>query len=392
MKIGILTFHSQLNYGAILQAYAMQCVYKELGHNPIIIDRWLDRDSPVLSWRGGKSVKVWVKDMFLFVCGVGVFSRYVRYWKTIRFFKRSFKLTSYYFHDWKDAPKDLGVDLISVGSDQVWNARLFPVAPYLLEGAPADVPAISYAASFGMPEIPAELLEFYLTRFKRFRFISARELEGVRLLSNLNIKAQHVVDPTLLVGSSVWEGCVGVGQRKERKLVVYVLAENVWNMLPVLEMFAKRNACAVTLLVDGFGKRFGRDVKSIVCCLSAKLRLLRSPIRIFAAAGPIDFVREIWSANWIVANSYHALMFAIIFRRQIRIIMPHDMTRKGMHARMAEFSGTVVNGPLMQQSLENALLSIEHGDKIYFNESMLKKRIEDSKLWLKSALESFRMN
>jgi hypothetical protein len=121
-----------------------------------------------------------------------------------------------------------------------------------------------------------------------------------------------------------------------------------------------------------------------------KLRLLRSPVRIFASAGPVDFVREIKSASWIVSNSYHALMFSVIFRRQIRIMMPHDETRKGMHARMAEFSGTVVEGPLMQRSMEEALASIERGEEIGFNESALGKKIEDSRRWLNDALEKCR--
>ena len=41
MKIGILTYHSEINYGCTLQAYAMQEAYKELGHDPIIINRFI---------------------------------------------------------------------------------------------------------------------------------------------------------------------------------------------------------------------------------------------------------------------------------------------------------------------------------------------------------------
>ncbi len=387
MKIGILTFHSQVNYGALLQAYAMQSVYQELGHDPLIIDRWLNPNSAVLSWRGHKSPMGWIKDVLSFAYGIGIWPRYVRYWKTIRFFKRYLKLTPYHFHEWKDAPKDLGVDLISVGSDQVWNAKLYPVAPYFLKGASEKIPAITYAASMGMPNIPEEFHELYHDGVRRFRAISVREEEGVKLLESLGVKAGQVVDPTLLVDSKVWKRMVGGRRPKKRKLVVYVLAENVWNMLPILDKFAKCNSCQVTLLVEGFEKRYGKEITAIIDCLRTKSRLLRSPVRIFASAGPVDFVREIWSASWVVANSFHALMFSIIFRRQIRVIMPHDATRKGMHARMAEFSGTVVDGPLMQQSMEGALASIERGEEVNFNESVLNKKIEESRQWLSDALE-----
>ena len=38
MKIGILTFHRAHNYGAVLQAYALQEVLKNCGHDVEIID------------------------------------------------------------------------------------------------------------------------------------------------------------------------------------------------------------------------------------------------------------------------------------------------------------------------------------------------------------------
>lgn len=385
MKIGILTFHSQLNYGALLQAYAMQLVYKKLGYEPVIIDRWLNPNNAVLSWHG-HTLKGWIKEVLSFIYGLGIWSRYVRYLKTIRFFRKYLVLTPYHFHDWKEAPKDLGVDLISVGSDQVWNVRLFPVAPYFLKGASAEIPAITYAASIGMPSIPEEFQKLYQDGVQRFKAISVREKEGVRLLEPLGVKAQQVVDPTLLVDPNVWKRLVG-GHRPKKKLVVYVLAENVWNMLPILEKFTKCNPCQVTLLVEGFEKRYGKNIIASIDYLKTRLKLLRSPVHIFASAGPVDFVREIWSASWVVANSFHALMFSIIFRRQVRVIMPHDKTRQGMHARMAEFAGTVVNGPLMQQSIENALTSIEHGEEVRFNESVLNEKIEESRQWLINALE-----
>ena len=387
MRIGILTFHSQINYGALLQAYAMQSVYQELGHAPLIIDRWLNPNSAVLSWCCHKSFMGWIKDVLSFLYGIGIWSKYVRYWKTIRFLKRRLKLTSYHFHDWKEAPKDLGVDLISVGSDQVWNAKLFPVAPYFLKGASEEVPAITYAASLGMPSIPEEFHGLYQDGMRRFMAISVRENEGVKLLESLGVKSAQVVDPTLLVDQNVWKRLIGGHCSKKKKLVVYVLAENVWNMLPALEKFAKCNSCQVTLLVEGFEKRYGKSFIASIDFFKTKLKLLRSPVRIFASAGPIDFGREIWSASWVVANSFHALMFSIIFRRQIRVIMPHDETRQGMHSRMAEFSGSVVEGPLMQQSLEASLASIERGEEISFNESVLNKKIEESRQWLSNAIE-----
>ena len=42
MKIGILTYHRAHNYGALLQAYALQTYLRGLGHEVEIIDYWPD--------------------------------------------------------------------------------------------------------------------------------------------------------------------------------------------------------------------------------------------------------------------------------------------------------------------------------------------------------------
>ena len=39
MKIGILTFHWAKNYGAVLQTYALLSKLKQLGNDPVIINR-----------------------------------------------------------------------------------------------------------------------------------------------------------------------------------------------------------------------------------------------------------------------------------------------------------------------------------------------------------------
>ena len=38
MKIGILTFHNTINYGGVLQCYALKEVLKSFGHDVKIID------------------------------------------------------------------------------------------------------------------------------------------------------------------------------------------------------------------------------------------------------------------------------------------------------------------------------------------------------------------
>ena len=42
MRIGILTYHDEVNYGSLLQAYAMQTVLTDMGHDAVVVDRWFE--------------------------------------------------------------------------------------------------------------------------------------------------------------------------------------------------------------------------------------------------------------------------------------------------------------------------------------------------------------
>ena len=42
MKIGILTYHRAINYGAILQSYALQAFLEQHGFDASFVDYWPD--------------------------------------------------------------------------------------------------------------------------------------------------------------------------------------------------------------------------------------------------------------------------------------------------------------------------------------------------------------
>ena len=55
MKIGILTFHSAHNFGAMLQAYALQEQIKANGH-----EVWIINYRPQYIYRGRPALKRWM--------------------------------------------------------------------------------------------------------------------------------------------------------------------------------------------------------------------------------------------------------------------------------------------------------------------------------------------
>ena len=239
MKIGILTFHSQLNYGGVLQCWALQTVLEKLGHEVVVIDRWHNADNSLLErgynkWNWRQWVKYWLRVLL----GLGDLNPWLRVRRTKRFLGKYLgkylHLTQYHFVEWKDAPKELGVDMIVVGSDQVWHCGNWgDPRVYLLEGA-SQIPAVAYAASFGMVGLPTALgigargaedvaaEPIYRRGLAKFKAISCREREGVEICREMGLDARHVVDPTLLA----WSNCGEVKSitHKGKDLVCYFLS------------------------------------------------------------------------------------------------------------------------------------------------------------------------
>ena len=64
MKIGILTFHRAINYGAVLQCYALQETLKRMGHNVEVIDYrqpMIEKAYKCIKWNwlAKKIIKFW---------------------------------------------------------------------------------------------------------------------------------------------------------------------------------------------------------------------------------------------------------------------------------------------------------------------------------------------
>ena len=389
MKIGILTFHSQLNYGGVLQCWALQIALENLGHEVVVIDRWLDENNSLLerdyrNWGQRKWVTFWIRSLL----GLGDMRPWFRVRRTKKFLRQYIMRTPYHFVEWKDAPRDLGVDAIIVGSDQVWHCGDYgDPRVYLLEDAP-EIPAIAYAASFGMTAIPQfisdsrkdiEAKPFYERGLFRLKAVSCRELEGVRLCEEFGIHAEHVVDPTLLLQGEDWKPLVGstCGEGvKKQSLVCYFLSEKVEEAIPVLESFAKKTKCTVKVLVH---HRHAGLLPLPSSCTKLKVwakgiwKRLFGRVSICVSAGPKEFVKAISDATWVVSDSFHALMFATVFKKNVRILRPKTEFRRKMFARIEEFAAHA-NGPLVAESLTEALTSIRRGETVVVDEQWLEKR------------------
>ena len=389
MKVGILTLHAQTNYGGVLQAYALQETLKGLGHDAVIIDRWMDECNCAL--RGiasSRSLVGWLKFIGRAVLGFGDFTDYIRHVRTARMLPSLLNLTPYSFYHWKDAPRELGLDAIVVGSDQVWNPAIQgKELPYLLGGSP-DVPAIAYAASFGTPQLPDCLADGYREGLMRFRAIGVREKEAVRIVESFGYPAVHVVDPTLLADLPVWNRFITPPRsRLKRKLFCYFINFPLGFVISNLRKFAQMENCDVEVFFGGPCALLPSSFLDLLRISSGNIRALLSPgVHVHMTATPDEFVREVSSADMVLTDSFHALMFATIFRKDIRVLLPNGERGAAGFARLREFCDTYLSGSIMCDGLPAALHSFGTDATISYNEEALALKIKSSMAWLKNSL------
>ena len=400
MKIGILTFQPSLNYGSILQCLALKRTLESMGHEVSVFRHWRDYmgdivAGPYAKWGRRKWLRFAIRSLF----GLDDFKKWLRCYRTKRFLKKNLSLLPWKIQKWTDAPTDIGIDLIVVGSDQVWHCGDWgDPSPFLLEGAPA-IPAIAYSASFGMAEIPqrleigpfvgGDISSRYKSGLERFTSISCREAEGVDICRTLGFHAAHVVDPTLLPELD------SPKRKSSHVMVCYLMTYSVTELnshLVKLEEFAQRNRCEVRVFLREWISQRIPEVPLPFSPAKARkwlrgiLRSATSRVKLCLDAGPQEFVDAMASARWVVTDSFHGLMLSIRSNCDVRVLQPTTADRAAMFARIGEFA-LHFDGPLLADSMDAALTSFARGDEVRCDYQWLDNWRSESLAWLKNAVE-----
>lgn len=292
MKVGILTFHNTLNYGAQLQALALQDSIRSLGHDVEIINYI----NPAVAKREAILVPHF-KDLLKSPRScLGAFNSYRRFSRRHTEFER-FADSSLRIGPQVDDQTGMSLryDAVVVGSDQVWNTRLTQgdMTYFLNDPSCSGIKKVSYAASFGTAALSTADAERISPALRRFNSLSVRESAGVAVIRELTgLDAQLVLDPTLLVERSYWEGLAAPASVSAKPYVfVYTVAE-------------KEKTIA-------FGKRaaevLGAEIKIIGP--SNPLKLLG--MKTYNDASIEQFLALIRDARLIVTSSFHGLALAL---------------------------------------------------------------------------------
>ena len=316
MIIKTITCHDVYNYGASLQAYALQTYLKSIGHEVEIIDYLPDYISGRYKFfnilPSSRLYKYAIKNkLFYFLCCLyQVKRKYSTYGrkKVFDLFKKDYlQCTRLYkdYQDLKSSPPE--ADAYIVGSDQVWSCTsdIGKDPAFYLDFGKPTTKRYSYAASFGQSKLQPENIEFVTSKLKNFDAISVRETTGTDILQSLEIEGVNVVDPVLLLNQEDW-GRIVTTKRiiKEDYILVYDLYHADTEM--------KGAVCSIS-----------NNKKLKIVSVNSRSRLGYADVNI-SNAGPIEFLNLMKYCTYCFSNSFHATAFSVIFCKPFFVFNRHD--------------------------------------------------------------------
>ena len=353
-KIGILTLQNQLNYGGVLQAFALQRVLRDKGYDAEVVDYWLAPRNARLNGYFFDPSRSWLRRMtraagFLLKRGAYyVRSDIARHRRTIRFIKENIALSAVAYRSAKELEGITGYAALVVGSDQVWHYGFHGKPnPFLLGQVDASIRRVAYAASFGFTALPDAFLREYQDGIGRFAAIGVREKEGVALVKQWTGREAHwVLDPTLLLSERAWRQQLGPRPEGGPFTVCYWLGDT-GKCAELVKALARRRE-TVHLYVE-LQHLYGQ--KGLRGWLFRR-RLFRMPhVKVCCGAGPQEFLTDLAHAAAVVSDSFHALQFSCLFRKPVKIFINSSAQRAGMAARMKDFAERYGIGGVLEEDV-----------------------------------------
>ena len=138
--------------------------------------------------------------------------------------------------------------------------------------------------------------------------------------------------------------------------------------------------------VDVFlDSRFCLPILKSFAQVASRIRI--SKIKQHVDAGPIEFLQAIASADYVLTDSFHALMFSAIFHKNVRVIRPNNKERLNMFARIVEFADSYIDGNVIANDIDDAIKAICASDVIRYRDDALGIWRSESYQWLAAALK-----
>lgn len=310
-KIGILTFHKSINYGSVLQAWALQKVLLKEGYDVEIIDYEPQEYESIYkkTFKNTYGIKSKIKAIL-------TLSKYEKLQQNLfKIFRENHLILSpkhYIFGTYEEEYERYNI--IITGSDQIWNTSIQDCDPIYFLPFSYTGKKIAYACSINNGSVNEKYSEQWLRKWiLDYDFISIREQSGVEKLSTLlndDKKIYKTLDPTLLLQKENFEELIDKRNIQENYIFLY----NMWT---------KKEGIIVA-------RKLSERIQLPIYTITNQMDLIRiykySIQRVHVDlihTSPEDFINFICFANYIVTDSFHGTAFSIIFNKPFIAVNSH---------------------------------------------------------------------
>lgn len=368
MKIAIMTQPLGPNYGGMIQAYALQQVLLDMGHEVLTINR-----------------KAPTKTTSLFNFSLFLVSRTIKKVLGMRkapiFFERqahkilentqnfidanillSEELTS--TNQLSDFFEKNSFDVIIVGSDQVWrkdySPNIFNFYFDILEGK--SIKRLSYAASFGFNKWTYSEEETKRCRdlIKSFDAVSVREKDAIELCrTHLDCEAQWVCDPTLLLNKTRYLKLIEGFSFDINGSLFYYLLDKSQEKVGLVERIADKYKYTT---YSCYSKRNHLDTQG-TSIDDYKLPYLE------------QWLSSFYHAKLVITDSFHGVVFSIIFEKPFFVFINEERgaSRFNSLIEIADFSDRIID---INTDINSVVNNPKFRKPVVVNDSIIKRSKE----------------
>ena len=317
------------NYGGNLQRYALMKVLQDMGHDVTHLNLRFDYHLPwykmpysyskrvISKYLFGKKIIInqekYSREKYQELCSITdpFYQRYIQHTEPI------YKLS--------ELKKYSNFDAYVVGSDQVWRKKIAKryLSSMFLDFLPKGCKAkrIAYGVSLGVAEneLSVEEISQLSELYKRFDAVSVREGSALELFKQYgwnSPQAVQVLDPTLLLNKEDYQTLIQNGSTVSSKgnLFCYILDKSKEK-----EQLIHQKAEELHL------KPFELGLKD------------EKPANIE------QWLRSFADAEYVITDSYHGLLFSIIFEKPFYQIRNQFRGNARFDALMGKFGLTNIN-------------------------------------------------
>ncbi len=365
MKIALLNLPLDNNFGGNLQRYALVTTLENLGHQVT----FLQCESAVRKEPEYKLIPRYAKRILKKIFlnrDTEIFAERNRYEQTIRNnrtavqFVRRHLSCSESLHNKEELTRYVqsgNFDAVVVGSDQVWRKRIaheYGLRTYFLDflGDNSSVKRIAFAASLGtdVNELSAAEIAELGKLYSRFDAVSIREQSGIALLKTYRWnepQPEQLLDPTFMLAKEDYVSLMRSGETRpsEGKMFCYILDKS--------------------------------EEKANIITEESEMRNLKTYYA--SIADSTDFTIYQWlrsfeDAEFVVTDSFHGVVFSIIFNKPFRLIR-NPFRGNARFESLFSILGISGNTDSLDWDKINANIECQRKKSVYFLETALNKKI-----------------